>query len=253
MQINGYNTEVTVTSPKDSYGYFASKHKTDEIEQVYSNSQRIWIGVIIKSPTEDIIIKKNKAFGIFVWESKGKIGIKPETEIKKRQPCQKYRKKLQTGGFLNRYDFAYAGRDTVDQLGKVAPGIIKSASSVINNISQQRINQIIRQEGQEMKRVLLKINKLNVVGTALLLKRNFFSHGQFKLKMLYLSVAVSKNLSSPQFSLHIILWKWLAQFKNFRIVFSSLWASINLSTSTAVSIIYSVFNNFYKIKSIFFV
>ena len=157
MQINGYNTEVTVTSPKDSYGYFASKHKTDEIEQVSSNSQRIWIGVIIKSPTEDIIIKKNKAFGIFVWESKGKIGIKPETEIKKRQPCQKYRKKLQTGGFLNRYDFAYAGRDTVDQLGKVAPGIIKSASSVINNISQHRINQIIRQEGQEMKRVLPKI------------------------------------------------------------------------------------------------
>ena len=65
MQINGYNTEVTVTSPKDSYGYFASKHKTDEIEQVSSNSQRIWIGVIIKSPTEDIIIKKNKAFGFF--------------------------------------------------------------------------------------------------------------------------------------------------------------------------------------------
>ena len=66
IQINGYNTEVTVTSPKDSYGFFASKHKTDEIEQASSNSQRIWIGVIIKSPTEDIIIKKNKAFGFFV-------------------------------------------------------------------------------------------------------------------------------------------------------------------------------------------
>ena len=29
--------------------------------------------------------------------------------------------RLQTGGFLNRYDFAYAGRDIVNQAAKVAP------------------------------------------------------------------------------------------------------------------------------------
>ena len=30
----------------------------------------------------------------------------------------------QTGGFLNCYDFAYTGRDTVNQVGKIAPGIL---------------------------------------------------------------------------------------------------------------------------------
>ena len=59
----------------------------------------------------------------------------------KRRLRQKYqkttttKKKMQRGIFLNRYDFAYAGRDTVSQLGKVAPGIIKNATSEINNIA----------------------------------------------------------------------------------------------------------------------
>ena len=37
------------------------------------------------------------------------------------------KRRKQTRGFLIRYDFAYAGRDTVNQLGKTAPGIIKNA------------------------------------------------------------------------------------------------------------------------------
>ena len=53
---------------------------------------------------------------------------------KKRRPY--YRKprrtnrgnKRQRGGFLNRYDFAYAGRDTVNQAAKVTPGVIKAAA-----------------------------------------------------------------------------------------------------------------------------
>ena len=71
---------------------------------------------------------------------------------------QKYRRrKQQRGGFLNRYGFSYAGRDTVNQVGKIAPGLIKNASSEINNLAQQRINQIIRWGGQETERVLPKI------------------------------------------------------------------------------------------------
>ena len=51
---------------------------------------------------------------------------------------QKYRRrKQQRGGFLNRYGFSYAGRDTVNQVGKIAPGLIKNASSEINNLAQQ--------------------------------------------------------------------------------------------------------------------
>ena len=44
---------------------------------------------------------------------------------RKRKPRQKYRKRTQTVGFLNRHDFIYAGRDTVNQVGKIAPRIKK--------------------------------------------------------------------------------------------------------------------------------
>ena len=57
--------------------------------------------------------------------------------------------KRQSGSFLNRYDFTYAGRDTVNRAAMVAPGVIKAATSDINNIAEQRINQIILQGGKE--------------------------------------------------------------------------------------------------------
>ena len=61
------------------------------------------------------------------------------------------------GGFLNRFDFVYAGRNTVNQAAKVAPGVIKTATNDINNIVEQRINQIISKGGAEVERVLPKI------------------------------------------------------------------------------------------------
>ena len=63
----------------------------------------------------------------------------------------------QTGGFLNRYDFAYAGRDTVNQVGKVVPKIITQTTGEINKIAEQRINQIIRLDSSEIERVAPKI------------------------------------------------------------------------------------------------
>ena len=41
-----------------------------------------------------------------------------------RRPRRKYQKRTQKGGFLNRYDFAYADRDTVNQIGKIALGLV---------------------------------------------------------------------------------------------------------------------------------
>ena len=41
---------------------------------------------------------------------------------------------------MNRYEFAYAGRDTVNQAAKVAPGVIENASNEINSIEKQRID-----------------------------------------------------------------------------------------------------------------
>ena len=61
------------------------------------------------------------------------------------------------GDFLNRYDFAYAGTDTVNQVGKISPEIIKQATSQVNKIAQDRINQVIRSGGAEIERVLPKI------------------------------------------------------------------------------------------------
>ena len=81
---------------------------------------------------------------------------------KKRRPSYQKRRrtnrgqKWQRGGFLNRYDFAYAGRDTVNQAAKVDPGVIKAAKD-INKIAEQRINQIISKGGAEVERVLPKI------------------------------------------------------------------------------------------------
>ena len=65
----------------------------------------------------------------------------------------------QTGGFLNKYDFAYAGRDVVNQAGKVAPKLINEATGEINKIAQQRIDQVTRSGGAETERVAPKIIK----------------------------------------------------------------------------------------------
>ena len=58
---------------------------------------------------------------------------------------------------MNRYDFAYAGRDTVNQAAKVAPSVIKNARNEINNIAKQRIDQIISQDGNKIERVFPKV------------------------------------------------------------------------------------------------
>ena len=48
------------------------------------------------------------------------------------------------------------GRDVVNQVAKVAPGVIKDASNEINNVAKQRIDQIISQGRKEIERVLPK-------------------------------------------------------------------------------------------------
>ena len=60
------------------------------------------------------------------------------------------KKKRQTGGFLSRYDFAYAGRDTVNHVSKIAPNIIKNATNNINKMAKERIDQVIRTGGSEI-------------------------------------------------------------------------------------------------------
>ena len=76
------------------------------------------------------------------------------------RPLKKYMK-CQRGGFLNRYHFAYAGTDTVNQamkdLDALAPKIIKQATGWVNQIAQRRILQIINQRRQQVEKIALKI------------------------------------------------------------------------------------------------
>ena len=67
------------------------------------------------------------------------------------------KRRNQTGGFLSSYDFAYAGRDTLNQVGKIAPNIIKNATSEIDKIAKDRIDQAIRTGGSEIERIAPKI------------------------------------------------------------------------------------------------
>ena len=69
------------------------------------------------------------------------------------------RSRLHTGGFLNKYNFAYAGRDVVNQVGKVAPKMITQATAEINKIAQERIDQVVRSGEAEIERVAPKIIK----------------------------------------------------------------------------------------------
>ena len=76
---------------------------------------------------------------------------------KLRRQKRRVRRKKQKGGFLYRYDFAYAGRDTINQafknLDKTAPLLIHNLSAELNKILEQRINQIIRQGGAELRQI----------------------------------------------------------------------------------------------------
>ena len=58
IQFERYDTGITVILPENSQGYFASKFRMDEIEEVCSNEQSIWIGILNRSLTENIEIKK---------------------------------------------------------------------------------------------------------------------------------------------------------------------------------------------------
>ena len=75
-----------------------------------------------------------------------------KTTFKKKKTSRR-----QTEGFLNRYDFAYADRDVVNQVGKVAPKLISQATGEINKLPQQRIDQVVRSGEAEIECVTPKI------------------------------------------------------------------------------------------------
>ena len=85
--------------------------------------------------------------------------IYPKTGRKNGKTTSRKKKTRQTGGFLNRYEFVYAGRDIVKQVGKIAPKIITKPTSDINKIAKDRIDQTVRTGGAEIERIAPKIIK----------------------------------------------------------------------------------------------
>ena len=63
------------------------------------------------------------------------------------QRGKKRKKRGQKVGFLNRYDFEYAGRYVVNQvlknLDKTASALIQNLKGELNDVLQQRIHQVI--------------------------------------------------------------------------------------------------------------
>ena len=73
------------------------------------------------------------------------------------QRRKKRKNQRQKGGFLNRYDFAYIGRDVVNQafknLDKTAPALIQNLKGELNDVLQQRSHQVITEGGVQLKEV----------------------------------------------------------------------------------------------------
>ena len=83
--------------------------------------------------------------------------MKKTQQSKRKRKRTNQRQKSQNSGFSSRCNFAYAGRDVVNQAAKVVPGVIKAATNDINNIVTDRINQIILQGGKEVELLLRKL------------------------------------------------------------------------------------------------
>ena len=66
----------------------------------------------------------------------------------------KRQRRRQRGGFLNRYDFAYASQDTINTgittFKQMAPALIENAGNKIDKVTKNRITQIVRQGGRKI-------------------------------------------------------------------------------------------------------
>ena len=71
------------------------------------------------------------------------------------------RRRRQRGSFLNRYDFAYAGKDTVNQAAKhlnsVAPQLVNQLmdrfTTGLDKVTAKRVEQLSRETGQTLKKI----------------------------------------------------------------------------------------------------
>ena len=110
----------------NSSGFFTSRFNSDEVKEVFDGEHRLWIEILNRSFEDNIVIKKKRPLGFLVVEPENLtfiyVPIKKRSKTKEKAYCS-YKRKRQLGGgggFLNRHDFTYAGRNTVNQVEKIA-------------------------------------------------------------------------------------------------------------------------------------
>ena len=163
------DTEIIINLPQNSKVYLTTKFKGQKIKEIRGpQKKRLRITLLNESYFQKHIIKKGDIVGYLLSpNSNFFIQQQQKKSIKYRQTTSRKRgtgkisgkkRRKQTGGFFSRYDFAYAGRDTVNQVGKIAPNIIKNATNNINKIAKKRIDQVIKTGGKEIERIAPKNN-----------------------------------------------------------------------------------------------
>ena len=173
------DTELLIKLPENTTVCLITKFEGQEIQKIIGPAKkRLWITLLNESYFESYIIEKGSVLEYLVIELED---IKVYYATKKKTPGQRQspqiiiypktgkslgrstlkrkRSRLHTGGFLNKYNFAYTGRDIVNQVGKVAPKMITQATAEINKIAQERIDQVVWSGEAEIERVAPKIIK----------------------------------------------------------------------------------------------
>lgn len=142
------NSNIVVILPNEHERYSTSLFKQDEVETIAGIPHRSWVKILNRHVLRSIVIRKNKRIRFFAIKQGKNINVTHETATSKKKETNESKKiskgKTQSGSFLNWYDFAYAGRDVVNQLGKVVPDLIKNASSELNNVAQWQNIELIK-------------------------------------------------------------------------------------------------------------
>ena len=159
--------DTKVVLPLNRTLFVTTKFKGQKIKEIRGpQKKRLRITLLNHSYFHTHTVEKGSIVGyllspnseISIENAKKKKGYRKTTYRKRGTGNNSGRKRRrQTGGFLSCYNFAYAGRDVVNQAGKVAPGIITKATADINKIAKHRIDQVIRNGGAELERIAPKI------------------------------------------------------------------------------------------------
>ena len=96
-----------------------------DIADLNTGENRLHFGFLNQTFTLSFTLEKGKTIGFVRQFSDSEIKLNMPRKTSKRKSRRPYSKGRHRDSFLNRYDLDYVGGDVVNQLGKIAPGVIK--------------------------------------------------------------------------------------------------------------------------------